>query len=184
MIPERKYPRIDEHYFGGREVFYPDLLKRGLLNQTCQRCSIGRVSLFFDDKQIFPRTHCPRCKCEVPSCRNGTIFSFYDIRRIPAFMFLLMCVVLRVPVVAATELSGLNPDTARDYLDVIRSVMTHTADVLYQDWEGKLGGPGFVVEIDEAFLTKSKYHVCRKLAKKRRHHPGDDGARRRSNTRR
>ena len=80
-------------------------------------------------------------------------------------MFLMKCVVLRVSVEAAITLSGLDPDTARRYIDVIRSVMTHTADVLFKDWEGKSGGTGHVVEIDEAFLVKRKNHVWRKLSK-------------------
>ena len=36
---------------------------------------------------------------------------------------------------------------------------------MYQSWEGQLGGPGKVVEIDEAFLTTNKYHVGRIQAK-------------------
>ena len=103
-------PLIEEHYFGGRKVFYPELLEQGLLNQRCQKCRKGRVSLFFDDKQVFPRTYCPKCKEEVPSCRNGTIFGMHGIRRILAFMFLLKYVILMVPVEAAITLSGLNPD--------------------------------------------------------------------------
>ena len=122
-------PLIEEHYFGGREVFYNDLLNRGLLNPICQRCRKGLVTLFFDNQQTFPRSYCPECKDEVASCRHGTIFDIHGIRRIPAFMFLVKCVIPRVPNEAAITLSGLDPDIARDYIKVIRVVMTHTADL-------------------------------------------------------
>ena len=78
----------------------------------------------------------------------------------------LCCSVLsRVPVGATSELSGLDPDTTWRYIDEIRSVMTHTADYDYKDWERQMGGPGLVMEIDEAFLAKPKYNVGRKLSK-------------------
>ena len=48
--------RIDEHYFGGREVFYNDLLNKGLLRQMCLLCKKTKVSLYFIKSQNFPRT--------------------------------------------------------------------------------------------------------------------------------
>ena len=76
-------PLIDEHYYGGAKVFYNDLLAKGLLNQTCQRCEKAKVNLFFGKREKSPRTYCKECKAEVPSCRNGAIFDLYDIRQFP-----------------------------------------------------------------------------------------------------
>ena len=66
---------------------------------------------------------------------------------------------------AMVTVSGLQPETVRKYVDVVRSVMGNTTQKMYRSWEGQLGGPGKVVEIDEAFPVKNKYHVGRILAK-------------------
>ena len=47
-------PLIDELYDGGEKVFYNDLLAKGLLNQTCQRCNKAKVNLFFWEERKIP----------------------------------------------------------------------------------------------------------------------------------
>ena len=44
-------PLINEHCYGGAKVFYNDLLAKGFLNQTCQRCNKAKVNLFFWNKE-------------------------------------------------------------------------------------------------------------------------------------
>ena len=96
---------------------------------------------------------------------NGSIVDIKNIQYIPAFLYVFECVLFHVSMEAIQSFSGLQPDTTRKYVKIVREMMTHTARKMYKSWEGQLGGPGKVVEIDDAFLVKNKYHVGRVQAK-------------------
>ena len=93
------------------------------------------------------------------------MFEKYGIEHMPAFLFVVESVILHTLMQAIITSSGLQPETVRKYVDVVRSAMRHATQKMYRSWEGQLGGPGKVVEIDEAFPVKNKYHVGRILAK-------------------
>ena len=158
-------PTITEDFWGGKEAMFKRLFELGLLDRVCKRCKRGIVNITFEKGRNFPPTYCRECHAEVESCRNGSIFDVENILNIPAFLFVFVNVLLRAPMSAIQYCSGLQPETARKYVDVVRKTMTHTAQKLYSSWEGQLGGPGKVVEIDEAFLVKNKFHVGRLQAK-------------------
>ena len=148
----------------GDKALFDRLFELGLLDPLCKRCRT-KVNLKFVKGRFFPRTYCPNCHAEVESCRNGSIFDVENIENIPAFLFVLESVLLRSPMNAIQAFSGLQPETMRKYVGVVRKMMTDTTQHLYRSWEGQLGGPGKVVEIDEAILVKNKYHVGRLQAK-------------------
>ena len=157
-------PRFLEHLYGGRKGCVKRLFDLGLLDPLCKRCK-KEVTLKFVAKRFFPKTYCPECHHEVESCRNGSIFDAENILFIPAFLFILDSVLLRVPMNFIQRFSGLQPETARRYVGVVRKMMADTTRNLYRSWEGQLGGPGKVVEVDEAILTTNKNHVGRLQAK-------------------
>ena len=157
-------PRFLEHLYGGREGCIERLFDLGLLDPLCKKCQ-KRVKPRFVGKRFFPRTYCPECHNIVESCRNGSIFEAEKIEFIPAFLFVLDSVLLRTPMNFIQRFSGLQPETARKYVGVVRDMMADTTRNLYRSWEGQLGGPGKVVEIDEAILTTNKNHVGRLQAK-------------------
>ena len=130
------------------------LFELRLLDPVCKECKIGIVSIKLEKGRNFPRTKCPNCNHEVESCRNGSIFDVKDVLYIPAFLFVFESVLLRVPMNAIQRFTGLQPVTMRKYVKTVRKMMVHTTQKMYKSWEGQLGGPWKVVEIDEAFVTE------------------------------
>ena len=80
-------------------------------------------------------------------------------------MFILKCFVTGSSMQLMNQLSGLTPQTTREYVNNIRTIMVDESKRMYRDWVGDLGGPGKVIEIDEMFVVKRKYNVGKRLAK-------------------
>ena len=155
---------ITDAYFGGREAFYAKLVTLGLLPSVCPQ-GHGPVSFQFVGDRHFPKVYCSVCRSKITSYRSGTVFGVFDIKKCPAFLFILQSFVMGASMQLMSRLSGLGPTTTRMYVDYIRTVMIDHSQLMYQRWEGDLGGPGKVVEVDEVFVVKRKFHVGKRLAK-------------------
>ena len=133
----------------------------GLISSTCSLCGNQTLRFQFVKDRPFPKTYCYTCSRNVPSCRNGSIFDRLNILLIPTSIFIVNSFVVNMTIDAITTMAGIDVMTTRRYLWVIRDAMTRVVKELYRQWEGQLGGPGKVIEIDEAFLAKRKYGVGR-----------------------
>ena len=56
-------------------------------------------------------------------------------------------------------LSGLDSETTRKCLNVVRESVSSFMREEYKSIEGKLGGVGKIIELDEMFAAKRKYNV-------------------------
>ena len=155
---------ITEQYFGGPQAFYAKLVLLGLLRKDCPVCH-RLISFQFVADRNFPKTYCHNCSSKVTSCRKNSVFGLFDIKKNAAFLFILQSFVMGASMQLMTNLSGLGPLTTRTYVNIIRTIMVDEAERMYEQWEGDLGGPGKVIEIDEVFVVKRKYNVGKRLVK-------------------
>lgn len=97
------------------------------------------------------------------SIHRNTIF---EKKNLPysSILQLLMCFFEDVPLLTAVQISNVEKKTAIAWYRKFRVVMHKIA---WHDFE-PLGGPTYVVELDESFLYKAKFNVGRQLATTRK----------------
>ena len=136
---------ITNAYFGGREAFYAKLVLLGLPPSVCP---LGHdlVSFQFVGDWPFTKPHCSVCHSKITSYRSGTVFGVFDIKKCPAFLFILQSFVMGAFMQLMSRLSELGPTTTRVYVDYIKTVLTDHSQLMYQRWEGDLRGPGNVMD--------------------------------------
>ena len=157
--------QITAETFGGK-VFWDSLFKVRMLKKTCPRCTTAEeVPIVYNpSKSFMPYTDCPD-HGKLSCVANG----FFGESRIddPAkFVFFVSCVATRMNKATIKALGCFSDKTMAKHGRVIERTMVKTIDDFVQIGAMKLGGPGKVVEIDEAYFTVEKYGRGRTPAKK------------------
>ena len=156
---------ITPETFGG-ERFWTSLFDVGLLKRTCPLCATGEEVevVAYESKNSIPYTN-----CHVHGKRSCVANGFFGEEGIddPAkFVFFVACVAKRMSKATIKALGGYCDRTMTKYQRIVERTMVKTIDDLVQNDQMKLGGPGKVVEIDEAYFTVEKYGMGREPAKK------------------
>ena len=144
--------KVNEEYFGGRDVFYRGLMDCGLISNACGFCGSETISIYFEKGMSFPRAYCKECKKRCPSLRSGSIFERYEIENVPAFVFVCNCFIASVPFEATVLLSGLDGGTVRRYLGHVSELIDTFIDHQNKGMEGMLG---CVSQIIQLFVSSS-----------------------------
>ena len=154
--------RVSYDSFGGKDAVVAFLFDHGLLRTTCPDCHRdGKLEDVVGME--FPRL-C--CKCGYRrSSKNATVLDDHGIGDIPLFIFVVKCFLLRISTKAIVELSGAHEETVHKYLKVVRSVLCSHFESEARNPDFMFGGPGKIVEVDEAFISKRKYGRGRRQPK-------------------
>ena len=154
--------RVSYDSFGGKDAVVAFLFDHGLLRTTCPECHRdGKLEDVVGME--FPRL-C--CKCGYRrSSKNATVLDDHGIGDIPLFIFVVKCFLLRISTKAIVELSGAHEETVHKYLKVVRSVLCSHFESEARNPDFMFGGPGKIVEVDEAFISKRKYGRGRRQPK-------------------
>ena len=138
------------------------LFRHGLLRTTCPECHCDGKLEDVDGMEF----HRLSCKCGYRrSSKNATVLDDHGIGDIPLFIFVIKCFLLRVSTKAIIELSGAHEDTVHTYLKAVRSVLCSRFENEVRNPDFMFGGPGKIVEVDEAFISKRKYGHGRRQPK-------------------
>ena len=96
---------------------------------------------------------------------KDSVFEKHKIKKVPVFLFVLKCFVLRVPTKEIVGLTGSKMDTIAKCLNVIRDALCECFKETASREDFMFGGEGKVVEVDEAFVSRRKNHCGRIQAK-------------------
>ena len=106
-------------------------------------------------QNFIPYTNCP--VHDKLNCVANGFFGEDGIDDPAKFVFFVACDAKRMSKAAIKALGGYSDRTMTKYQRIVERTMVKTIDDLVWNDQMKLGGPGKVVEIDEAYFTVEKY---------------------------